>query len=239
MRVAEGCGKGTIRCPYHGQRFDYEHKVRHHEFGEFVFLPSFLGASKFLSEFSVADEFCEMRTPVKAPFHLWIQNTMDTHHLNAIHGKTFGKLFDSQLPENVNISEFESSFTVRIKDEICDKYAKYGDPDSDLFKSGWTHYMGFPNLSVTSFLGIFQSVESVEPTPDGGCMVSTRFFAGPKVPKLLKQMAMTANHAILNEDAAIVERWARSYKQGSECEWLPGESRISAYAQEIKARGLG
>jgi len=123
FKVADCAGKGQIKCKYHGQRFNYEHKYNHHEFGEFIFLPTFLGVSEKLPWISdaIGEEFGASTMEVRAPFHLWIQNTADPNHLSSAHKESFAKLFDNTKVDNVYISEFESSFTMMIKDEIVRK----------------------------------------------------------------------------------------------------------------------
>lgn len=239
FKVAEGCGKGMIKCPYHGQRFDFDRKVNHYEMGEFVFQPMFLNQSKELVRITdeLGEEFGRNCMTVYAPFHLWMQNTADPNHLQTAHKKSFAQMFDNHRPENVFISEFESSYTMRIKDEVVERYQKhFPEASSDFY-----HYLGFPNLSVTSFLGVFYSVEWAEPLGDDKCEVTTRFFAraGAKRNTLLERMALEANKELLDEDRLLVEDWSRSWSNSTECQWLPGEERIKAYTRQLLARGLG
>lgn len=236
FKVASCAGRGPIKCKYHGQRFEYEKRYTHHEFGEFLFVPTYLGVSKILPEISeqIGEEFGSHTMIVKAPFHLWIQNTADPNHLTTAHKDSFSNLFDGTRPENVYISEFESSYTLRIKDEVVDRYRKHYADCSDVFY----HAMAFPNLSVTSFLSVFYSVESANPSPEG-CEVITRFFMrrGLK-PDLLGKVALESNIKILQEDKALVEAWAQNYKYDPNTQWLPGETRIKRYADEIRSRQL-
>ena len=230
-------GYGPIKCQYHGQRFEWKSALTHHEFGEFIFAPEFLGASQVLKDLSekIGEQFGEHKQFVKAPFHLWMQNTADPNHLNSIHKDSFSKLFDGNRPENVYISEFESSYTMRIKDEAVERYKKHFDQASDWF----FHYLAFPNLSVTSFLDVFYSIETANPV-EGGCEVTTRFFTGKDIKpnKLLNRMALDANIKILGEDKCLVETWASGYRYEADTKWLPGEARIKRYCDEIRARGL-
>jgi phenylpropionate dioxygenase-like ring-hydroxylating dioxygenase large terminal subunit len=236
MRVANCGGKGPIKCQYHGQRFNYDRPVFHHEFGEFVFVPTYLGQSQPLKDISplIGEEFGRHEQFVKAPFHLWMQNTADPNHLTYAHKESFAKLFDGHRPESVYISEFESSYTMRIKDDVVDRYRKhFAECGTDFY-----HYLAFPNLSVTSFLGIFYSVESANPL-DSGCLVTTRFFIRQGLkPGLLAKLALEANQKILSEDKDLVEKWAEGYRYDPMTNWLPGEDRIKRYADEIRSRGL-
>lgn len=237
FKVADCGGRGPIKCPYHGQRFNFEKLQRHHEFGEFIFVPTYLGSSQQLSEISplIGEEFGQHKQFVKAPFHLWMQNTADPNHLSTAHKESFSKLFDGSHPENVYLSEFESSYTMRIKDEVVERYQKhFSEANSDFY-----HYLGFPNLSVTSFLGVFYSIESANPV-DGGTEVLTRFFMRKGIkPGLFGSLALESNEKILKEDKELVESWAKNYKYDPETiKWLPGEARIKRYADEIRARGL-
>lgn len=235
-KVRTCAGSGPIKCQYHGQRFTFANHIRHHEFGEFIFAPHYLGSSKIITEISslIGEEFGSYRQFLAAPFHLWIQNTADPNHLFTAHSDSFAKLFDKSQPENVYLSEFESSYTMRIKDEVVDRYKKHYPMASDAF----THIIGFPNLSITSFLDIFFSVESANPV-QGGCDVYTRFFMRDGIkPSFLSRLALESNKRILMEDKDLVEEWAVGYKYNPDTNWLPGEARIKRYADEIRSRGL-
>lgn len=237
FKVAHCAGRGPIKCQYHGRRFAYERGIKHYEFGEFVFVPTFLGSSDQLTKLSdlIGEEFGSHKQVLNAPFHLWIQNTADPNHLSHVHKESFSSLFDRSGPENVFISEFESSYTMRIKDEVVERYQKhYSEATTDFH-----HILGFPNLSVTSFLGIFYSVECANPNDAGGCEVTTRFFMRKGLkPGTLSRLALAANKKILEEDKRLVEMWARGYKYDPNTSWLPGEARIKRYADEIRSRGL-
>jgi hypothetical protein len=238
FKVASCDGRGPIKCQYHGQRFEYERRINHHEFGEFLFSPDYLGTSQILSDISkqIGEEFGSHTQEVKAPFHLWMQNTADPNHLTTAHKDSFSKLFDGTRPENVYISEYESSYTMRIKDEVVERYGKHFELSS---VSDFRHILGFPNLSVTSFLDVFFSVECATPTRDG-CRVNTRFFvrSGINRNRLLERVALESNIKILKEDKDLVEKWALDYTYDPDTKWLPGEARIKRYADEIRSRGL-
>lgn len=237
FKVATCAGRGTIKCQYHGQRFEYEKRYTHHEFGEFVFAPKFLAGSKILTDISaeIGEEFGSHTQAVKAPFHLWMQNTADPNHLTTAHKDSFSKLFDGTRPEDVYISEFESSYRMRIKDDVVERYSRHFPGASSYF----FHALGFPNLSVTSFLDVFYSVESVQPDANNDSKVVTRFFMRKGLkPGLLSKIALEANIKILKEDKELVERWAQGYSYEPNTKWLPGEDRIKRYADEIRARGL-
>lgn len=237
FKVASCAGRGSIKCQYHGQRFEFEKRYAHHEFGEFIFTPSFLGDSKALVKISeeLGEEFGSHEQFVKAPFHLWMQNTADPNHLTTAHKESFSKLFDGSRPENVYVSEFESSYTMRIKDDVVERYQKhFSNAGTDFY-----HYLAFPNLSITNFLNVFYSVEYANPV-DAGSIVRTRFFVRKGLRAgLLGRIALEANKKILAEDKDLMERWALNYKYvPSETKWLPGEERIRRYADEIASRGL-
>jgi len=239
MRVADCAGKGAIKCKYHGKRFGFEGRVAHYEFDEFIFAPSYLGSSKVLPGISgeIGEEFGRHEQFVKAPFHLWIQNTSDPNHLGYVHKDSFANLFESDKPENVYLSEFESSYTMRVRDDVVERYRKHFK--EAIGPTDFHHIIGFPNLSVTRFLGVFYSVESANPVADG-CRVVTRFFlrTGLKAPPALIDMALEDNKKVLLEDKEAVERWAIGYKYDPNTQWLPGEERIKRYCDEIRAREL-
>jgi phenylpropionate dioxygenase-like ring-hydroxylating dioxygenase large terminal subunit len=235
FRVAECAGKGPIRCPYHGQRFTFDRSLKHYEFGEFIFAPDYLGGSTTLSGLPLGEEFGSHEQTVMAPFHLWMQNTADPNHLTHAHKDSFSKLFDGSRPENVYISEYESSYMMRIKDEVVERYKKHFPDCSDHF----FHYIAFPNLSVTSFLNVFYSIETANPASKQTSLVKTRFFMGKGLKTgLLSKTALEANKKILKEDSDLVEKWALNYQYDPTTKWLTGEERIKRYADEIRARGL-
>ncbi len=184
-------------------------------------------------------EFGWHEMQVKAPFHLWIQNTADPNHLKTIHGETFAKLFRDFIPHEEKISEdrMVSSYRMNVKYDIAKRYMKYKTKD---FRSDFFHMIVFPHLSITSFLNIFYSIETA--VQDGEWTnITTRFFTSKNanIPKLLCKMALEANIKVLEEDRFIVNWWAEGQYEKIPSVILPGENRIHEYRKALYLQKQG
>ena len=236
FRLADCGGKGSIRCKLHGQRFDFKTQSNHYEFGEFIFLPAFLGRSELLTDLStqIGEEITAITTKVSAPFHLFIQYRADIRTIKQFSGK----MLDSTEPEDVYISEFESAYTLRVSDEVKGSCKRNLGVESGDYR----HILAFPSLSISCLRGAFTIVESV--VPEGKhSTVKTRIFAAPGVGQdaLSQHFKSIVDETTerLGESAKKVEEWARNYSFiPSSIKWLPGEQHIKRYAEEIQARGL-
>lgn len=237
FRVAEGCSIGEIKCPYHGLKFNFEDKLHVTVKNQAVFISSEkMENDRFFPMMNLGEEFGSYRTMVKAPFHLWIQNTADPNHLATIHPSTFNDIFLHHSPYNVEIHDSgDSSYLMPIKEIIKDKYRKYAVEDF-WFDKDFYHMIYYPHVSITSFLGIFFSIETAMQIDDDYTEVYTRFFVSheSKVPELLKKLAFENNKKILQEDGSLIEHWAKSYEYSKQTKWLPGEERVKAYADKIE-----
>lgn len=236
LKVTDCGGKGPLRCKMHGQRFDFKPALRHHEFGEFIFAPEWLGASEKLTDIStkVGEEFGSFTETLKAPFHLYVQQSMDLNHIPVVHPTTSNRHFYNLIPESVYLSEFESSFEIRVLDETVQKFQNIFKTSSEYM----TQIMGFPNLMVTNFLDVFITVSSVKQIGDQS-EVYSRFFWGKDVEPntlLAKKMIEEAKR-VFEEDRPVIETWAKSPKH-TDVQWMPNETRIKRYVDELIARGF-
>jgi phenylpropionate dioxygenase-like ring-hydroxylating dioxygenase large terminal subunit len=248
FKVAQGCGKGEIVCPYHGQPFSFKSPIGDipsYQVEGFVFLYNFLRLEDRLRLYlrtiyqDLGDEVGHYTQTVDAPFYLWVQNTADPNHLKTVHGDGFAKMFKSNEPYNVEIGTSYSSYHMRVKEEVLEKYKRYkkymGLSQSSPFFDSFFHMIVMPHLSITSFLGVFYSIETAT-EKEGKTEVHTRFFDSrlSKVPKPLSKMAVHENIKILAEDKDIIERWAKSHKFDDESQWMQGEERIKNYIEGLK-----
>jgi phenylpropionate dioxygenase-like ring-hydroxylating dioxygenase large terminal subunit len=246
FRVVNGSGpcEHRLRCPYHGLPFNYETKFQVRVIDEFVYF----GPSDFSPNVSLplGEEFGEHKTYVRAPFHLWVQNTADPNHLATVHRDTFSRLFKGSKPTQETIGEKDSWYSMPVQDAVVNQYKKWKDPEENFwFRQGFAHGLAFPHLSVTSFLGVFFSVETVlpctEPRTEGTVEVRTRFFVSRsnRLPKLALKLALDANRKILDEDKAVVEEWAKSYYDHvGPSGWIGSEGRIKSYLEEFYRSGM-
>lgn len=250
FRIFEGEGEfKNPRCPYHGLPFNPEkgpEQFEVFESGEAVFISKPVAGEdtriKPLFPVVLGEEFGFLTQKVKAPFHLWMQNTADPNHLKTVHPETFTRLFASYEARSEAFETNYSAYSMDLNDDVVRRYERYFIQEPNPWHDwGFTHMMFYPHLSVTSFLGVFFSVETAIPTPEdeSSTSVYTRFFVAPesKVPRLLKKMAMENNFTILQEDKDIVERWANQYNNEPGF-FLKGEDRIKHYLAWLKIRGL-
>jgi len=225
MKVIDKCGKGTVYCFHHGQRFQFEQIVKHYEFGEFIFLPGFQSNSKIFEQLSedIGEQFDEIKMEIKTPFYLWIQRQLDATHIK--------EMIDDGKVENENIGEFESSYDIKLSDKLIEQFKT----DNHLL----TQYMGFPNLAVTKVSDVYYIVHHVKPTKDGS-MLYMRYFANKnsKLSKDMQSKILSDLGKIESKDKSIVEHWATTYKWPSDQAWLPGERAIMMYEKEIHTREL-
>lgn len=229
-------GTLPIDCPYHGQRFFFEKKTEAFVFNNFVFLKSLETIlPPAIKAIRLGNEFFEKKMIVGCSRSMWIQNTMDCNHLEYVHKDGFANVFAERYPVHMGTIEGHSSFhELLVKPEIVEFYRKHCDVPrgTDLYApERFTHSVVGPNLSVTTFLGIFTSIEIITPVAKNFCSVHTRFFTtlGVTVSKHLLRAARIANERILEEDKAICERWAQGNPTKQDVVWMSGEERIRQY----------
>ena len=184
--------------------------------------------------------FASYKFQIECPFYLWMMNTADPNHLSSVHTPGFSKMFDDgELPYDVQISEdrLRSSYKIKVKKSVVDSYETRFPGLQDYF----FHGLGFPGTSVTSFLGVFYSLESAIPLSKTTCQVTTDFWTSKlyKYPNALLAGAAEGNLRILGQDRNICERWAKSFDPKRHLKnFLPGEERLRVYAEMIEERGM-
>lgn len=221
------------KCPYHG----LAHPAPPSCFVE----PKKIERTDALSDLvdltrEMGEPFGAVRQAVKAPFWLWMQNTADFRHLKTVHGRGFSRLFVGE-PYDVTISQDlrHSSHRIKIRPELLRRYEDMGlKPTRDHF----LHFLAFPALSMTSFMGVFYSREVAYGTGKDQCVVSTTFYKrkDADIPQGVLNSAMISNRQILKEDKELCEMWAPSAIVSGN--WLPGEERVAAYCKLLKEAGF-
>lgn len=215
------------KCPYHGLTSPIPDSC-------FVSEPVSRGTFDITWCESIEDDlgqaFFTYDMPVKTPAHLWMQNVMDHHHVPIIHKDSFARQFASHIPYDVCIGNKASSHRLRVKPEVIEVYKRLcGDGVSDNFYQ----ITEYPHLSVTNFLNVFYSFETVKAVSANECRVTTKFFRSKnnRSPSVLSEAYIEANKEILKEDRAIMESWAGTYHDHKHVNWLPGEDRIKHYVE--------
>jgi phenylpropionate dioxygenase-like ring-hydroxylating dioxygenase large terminal subunit len=215
----------NLKCPYHGLPFNPDKKAT--LFHGLAYTGDSLEPWGYLSKLlpSLGEPFQRELHNVACSSQIWIENTMDPNHLSHVHKAGFADLFQGH-PFDVKIGKTWSSYKMAIKQSIKDSYSTLGYTN-DHFE----HFVAYPNLSITNFLGVFHSIETALPT-DRGCIVHTRYYANAGAANLtgLIKAATKANQALLKEDRDICEALAPTYNESSQL-YLASEQRIKAFRQ--------
>lgn len=230
----------SISCPYHGRPIGEFEPLDVWE--NFVFLKSDKSVSwvkgpiervimeslRFIDE-DIGECFQTEFTTGKFPFYLWMQNTMDPGHLKTVHSD-----FSSVIAPRPQTVLFEeggvlSSYILPVKKAAEDSFSSRVKNNSFPY---FRHISVAPNLSVSSFMNIIYSIESV--IQDGEwSFVTTRYFT-PKnvdVPAHILKASIAGHKKILDEDRAICEKVAKTYHPPLVFD--PGEERIQHYLEAV------
>lgn len=177
---------------------------------------------------NLGEQFHSVEQKVRAPWYLWMQNTADFLHVPHVHAGGFAEQFSSTIPFDVRISSdmANSSHRLMVKKSIRLSYELM--LGKKLSEYSFAHVLKYPNLSITSFLDVFYSLESAH-AEDGGCVVKTKFYLSNKnpAPRALIRSAILANERTLEEDRVAMETWALGYRETGN--WLNGEGRVRAF----------
>lgn len=239
--IAAGIGELPLKCRYHGLRFNEVPQWNIYESCGFAFLGHPGDGAKDIDQMLIAgsfdlmgEEFGSVEEPVRAPYSLWMQNTMDPKHVQYVH-PGFVSIFAAPVqPHSLSISDDNSVSSYRLN-VVKDVAARYQRNLGSEIPSSFFHGSVSPHLSVTSFLNVFFSVETAQPI-DGfaRCVVRTRFFQrrGAAIPGTLLRLAMVRNRVLLKEDRDVVETWALG-RPWAPSVWHSGEERIRAYRDSV------
>lgn len=217
-------------CPYHGLRmngcFYFKAKT------EWVspYDPSLLD----LCLKDCGELFAVVRQEVKAPWHLWMQNTADFHHVKTTHPKFSKILVGAPFDVRISGDDRNSSHRIWVENEVVKRYRRLaGDGISEDF----LHILRYPGYSITSFLGVTYSIERAHPAPMG-CFVTTKFYKSVRnpLPKPIYAAVEEANRKLLAEDKELVEKWAQG--EPSVGNWINYEARVRAFCNCLHAEGI-
>lgn len=225
--IPEGCTK----CPYHGLRAGLERLPEVYDVD--VKENNSLCATDLESfNHKKAEWFFVYEQQVKAPYYLWMQNTMDFNHLDLVHPE-FSKMFEGR-PEDVkfDMNGCLSRYRIKIRKTIIEGFEHLLRQRLEPY---FYHLTSFPNFSLTSFAGVFLSSELALKNLEG-CKVRTVFYKAKdkELPEEFYENAKIKNAKILQEDKAICESWAKTYHNHEHKHWLPDEERIRVYVDLLK-----
>lgn len=218
----------NLKCPYHGLPFQPDKKAT--LFHGLAYIGDSLEPWGYLAKLlpTLLDPFQRELHNVACSSQIWIENTMDPNHLSHVHKAGFADLFQGH-PFDVKIGKTWSSYKMSIKQSIKDSYSTLGYTN-DHFE----HFVAYPNLSITNFLGVFHSIETALPT-DRGCIVHTRYYANAIASdkKGLLRSAELSNKTLLAEDRNICQQLNASFNTNSNL-YLPYEERVKAYREYLR-----
>jgi phenylpropionate dioxygenase-like ring-hydroxylating dioxygenase large terminal subunit len=215
-----------LTCPFHGQRWKPDRELS--VVGSFVCEAGVVQGSRLLAlSESLGPCFGSEMHTVPCDYRLWLANTADPRHLPHVHKDSFNPHFRGQ-PFDVVIEPGYSSYKIAIRDESLCELSKYANIESSFF----THELFYPYLSVTSFAGVFYSLEWAYPLSQTACTVHTRFFThkAASLPSALTRTALRANKRVLSEDRQICTAWQDGLNQTRMA--MSGENRIDSYLCE-------
>lgn len=221
------CGKAAynLTCPYHGLPFKPDEELN--SFSQLIFNGSVGDGWKFLSQTlsNLGQLFQTEIHTVQCSPQVWMENTMDFGHVAQIHKAGFADLFVGN-PYDVVIGHQHSMWSLQVAQSAKDSLKGYANPDS-CFK----HFVAYPNLSITTFLDLFISIETVIPNLNA-CNVHTRYFLAKdrEIPANLLRAAIKANQTLLKEDRDLCEALQPTYDSTSSL-YLAFEQRIKAFRE--------
>lgn len=141
---------------------------------------------------------------------MWLENTIDVQHIGFVHRGGFAELVDTESLVHKNLEDGSTLGTLKIAESHYQKLKMRhpGLVSNNLF----CHAAIGPNLSITSFAGIFASIEKIR-----DCKTVTSFYANWEISnKLWLQRCLDANRQILKEDAAMLSKLdVSAYRQGT------------------------
>ncbi len=128
----------------------------------------------------------------------WLENTMDTSHIEHVHKDSFAPILDTSDYSEELLSHGASSMRLGVHPDKVRGLHRLIDCSSYLF----TQYTIPPDLSVTVFCNAMMSVEKII---DGNAF--TRFFVREEVTsKEFLNYVLQGNIKILREDAAMLNK---------------------------------
>lgn len=246
MRLLVESAMNCERCPYHGLAPEPFRPAK--MFGDLAFSPDSIlsfEAATTLRNFAecLGPVFHKVSAKLEAPYYLWIQNTMDVGHIPVVHSGGFSDRFKSPIEVSdvwMDSDCASSSFKLSVaSSSITALSDRFEIPRTPLgIEDKFLHVQIGPYLSITSFLGVFFSIEISYPTSKNTSFIETHFFThrDVKVPRFILEAAKGSNERILLEDREMIEAWWPTYGLGRELK-MPHEERIRGYLGYLE--GLG
>jgi len=172
---------------------------------------------------------------IKSNWKVIVENTLESYHVNLVHGDTFKRLGTSGL--NFEFNDAHSKWSADlILNEDSPKLSKVHNKFADReFKiNGYVHYLIYPNLLISSTYGVSYNFSIIDPlTPDETYFSSNVYLApnkGGSVVEMYKTTLIDFNRQVFDEDKVICEYVQEGVKETEQ----PGilsleEKRIHAF----------
>jgi phenylpropionate dioxygenase-like ring-hydroxylating dioxygenase large terminal subunit len=147
---------------------------------------------------------------IKANWKIIVENTLESYHVNLVHGETFKRLGASGLKFDFSgsHSKWTADLAVDEDDPKLSKIHKRFLPRE--FKTkGYIHYLVYPNLLISTTYGVSYNISVIDPINEQETYFSSNVFLasneGGSVIDLYKTSLVDFNRQVFDEDKVICE----------------------------------
>jgi len=147
---------------------------------------------------------------IKANWKIIVENTLESYHVNLVHGDTFKRLGASGLEFDFSgpHSKWTADLAVDEDDPKLNKIHKRFL--SREFKTkGYIHYLVYPNLLISTTYGVSYNISVIDPINEQETYFSSNVFLasneGGSVMDLYKTSLIDFNRQVFDEDKVICE----------------------------------
>lgn len=147
---------------------------------------------------------------IKSNWKVIVENTLESYHVNLVHGETFKKLGAKGLKFNFcnNHSNWEAELNLSENDPKLSKIHKNFSNRSFVI-DGYIHYLIFPNLLVSSTYGISYNYSTIFPidsdTTEFTSYVLLSQCQDNPIVSAYKKSLIDFNRKVFDEDKIICE----------------------------------
>ena len=160
---------------------------------------------------------------IKSNWKVIVENTLESYHVNLVHGETFKKLGARGL--DFEFSNLNSKWTADLllsenDPRLAKVHNKFADRDYNI--NGYVHYLIYPNLLISSTYGISYNISIIDPINENETTFTSNVFVskntGGSVVDFYKTSLVKFNREVFEEDRVICEH----VQEGVQYTELPG-----------------
>lgn len=174
---------------------------------------------------------------IKSNWKIIVENTLESYHVNLVHGDTFRKLGASGL--DFDFSNMHSKWTANLllnedDPKLTKIHNKFNDRNYKI--PGYVHYIIYPNLLISSTYGISYNISVIDPISENETSFSSNVFVakntGGSTVDIYKSSVTEFNRKVFDEDKVICEY----VQEGVQHTELPGilsmeETRVHRFQE--------